>query len=81
VQKRTAFVGRQRGPAGFLECLLGGGDGGIDVAGVEIRHGGELFAGTRIVRLERFAVGGVRFLAADPRLLQRLIEEFADFGQ
>ena len=75
VQHRAAFVGRQRGPARLVERLLRRGDRGVDVAVAEMRNGRQLLARARIVRFKCRAVGRIRLLAADPRLLQRTCPE------
>src|SRR5262249_1335923 len=73
-------VRRQRSPTGGVEGFLSGSDGGIDILGGHVRHGGELVAGAGIVGFERGFVGASRCLAAHERLLQFAIEEFAYFG-
>src|SRR5207253_861119 len=59
----------------FVERMLSGGNGGIDVLRRLVGNGCQFLTRPRIVRLERFAVRRGRFLAANPRPLKLAVQE------
>ena len=61
----TAFIHRQARPVGFVECLLGGGNGSFDVVRLHVGHGGECLPGPGVAGGEGVPIGGGHLLAAD----------------
>ena len=61
----TAFIHRQARPVGFVECLLGGGNGSFDVIWLHVGHGGEFLPGPGIAGVKRVPIGGGHLLAAN----------------